>query len=83
MVDLGRGTAWLDTGTHDSLLDASHFVQVLQHRQGIAIACLEEVALHCGYIDVEQVLAIADGMGRSTYADYLRRVADAHGGGAQ
>jgi len=81
LVDLGRGTAWLDTGTHDSLLDAAQFVQVLQHRQGITIACLEEVAMRCGYITPEQAIEVADGMGKSTYAEYLRRVATAFAGG--
>jgi glucose-1-phosphate thymidylyltransferase len=75
LVDLGRGTAWLDTGTHDSLLDAAHFVQVLQHRQGITIACLEEVAMRRGFISPDDAIAVADGMGKSTYAGYLRRVA--------
>jgi glucose-1-phosphate thymidylyltransferase len=78
LVDLGRGTAWLDTGTHDSLLDAAHFVQVLQHRQGITISCLEEVAMRCGFITPEQALEVADGMGKSTYAQYLRRTAQAY-----
>jgi glucose-1-phosphate thymidylyltransferase len=78
LVDLGRGTAWLDTGTHDSLLDAAHFVQVLQHRQGISIAGLEEVAMRSGFITAEQALAIADTMGRSTYAENLRRAARVH-----
>ena len=77
LVDLGRGTAWLDTGTHDSLLDAAHYVQVLQHRQGITIACLEEVAMRCGFITPGQAIEVADGMGRSTYAEYLRGVATA------
>jgi glucose-1-phosphate thymidylyltransferase len=81
IVDLGRGTAWLDTGTHDSLLDAAHFVQVLQHRQGITIACLEEVAMRCGFITADDALAVADRMGNSTYADYLRRVATAFASG--
>ena len=81
LVDLGRGTAWLDTGTHDSLLDAAQFVQVLQHRQGITIACLEEVAMRCGYITPEQAIEVADRMGKSTYAEYLRRVATAFAGG--
>src|SRR5947208_180630 len=75
---LGRGTAWLDTGTHDSLLDAAHFVQVLQHRQGITIACLEEVAMRSGFITPEQALEVADTMGKSTYAEYLRRTASAY-----
>ena len=75
LVDLGRGFAWLDTGTHDSLLEASQFVQVLQHRQGITIACLEEIAMRQGFISAEDALAQADEMGKSSYARYLRRVA--------
>jgi glucose-1-phosphate thymidylyltransferase len=75
LVDLGRGTAWLDTGTQDSLLEASQFVQVLQHRQGITIACLEEIAMRCGFITAEQALAIGERMGASTYAAYLRATA--------
>jgi glucose-1-phosphate thymidylyltransferase len=73
LVDLGRGTAWLDTGTQDSLMEAGQFVQVLQHRQGVAIACLEEIALHNGWISPEQTLALADEMGSSSYGVYLRR----------
>jgi glucose-1-phosphate thymidylyltransferase len=75
LVDLGRGTAWLDTGTHDSLLEASQFVQTLQHRQGITIACLEEVAMRCGFITGEAALAAGERMGKSSYAEYLRRIA--------
>jgi glucose-1-phosphate thymidylyltransferase len=75
LVDLGRGTAWLDTGTQDSLLEAAQFVQVLQHRQGITIACLEEVAMRCGFITAEQALTAAQAMGKSTYGAYLHRTA--------
>ncbi|WP_375476591.1 glucose-1-phosphate thymidylyltransferase RfbA [uncultured Jatrophihabitans sp.] len=75
LVDLGRGAAWLDTGTQDSMLEAAQFVQVLQHRQGITIACLEEVAMRCGFITPEQAVGAADRMGKSSYAAYLRRVA--------
>jgi glucose-1-phosphate thymidylyltransferase len=78
LIDLGRGTAWLDTGTHDSMMDAAHFVQVLQHRQGITIACLEEVAMRCGFITPEQATQIADRMGKSTYAEYLRGAASSY-----
>jgi glucose-1-phosphate thymidylyltransferase len=78
LVDLGRGTAWLDTGTNDSLLEAAHFVQVLQRRQGITIACLEEVAMRCGFITAEQALEAADSMGKSMYAEYLHRTATAY-----
>ncbi len=72
LVDLGRGTAWLDTGTQDALLEASQFVQVLQHRQGISIACLEEVAMRRGFITTDAALELADRMGSSTYAAHLR-----------
>jgi glucose-1-phosphate thymidylyltransferase len=75
LVDLGRGTAWLDTGTQDALVEAAQFVQVLQHRQGITIACLEEIAMRCGFITAEQALQIGEQMGKSSYAEYLRRTA--------
>ena len=71
---LGRGTAWLDTGTHKSLLDASNFVQVIEDRQGLKIACLEEIAFHSGWIDragVEERIAY---YGKSGYGAYLRRM---------
>jgi glucose-1-phosphate thymidylyltransferase len=77
LVDLGRGTAWLDTGTHDAMMQAAQFVQVLQHRQGITIACLEEVAMRRGYISGEDALRAGEAMGRSSYAEYLRRTARA------
>ncbi len=72
---MGRGMAWLDTGTHDSLLEAATFVQVLEHRQGVQIACLEEIAFEQGWIDAAQLSALADKLGKSTYGEYLRRVA--------
>ncbi len=75
LVDLGRGTAWLDTGTQDSLLEAGQFVQVLQHRQGITVACLEEVAMRRGFITPADALRLGELMGKSSYAGYLRRVA--------
>jgi glucose-1-phosphate thymidylyltransferase len=75
LVDLGRGTAWLDTGTQDALLEASQFVQVLQHRQGITIACLEEVAMRRGFISAEDALRAGTDMGNSSYAEYLCRTA--------
>ncbi len=77
MIDLGRGTAWLDTGTQDSLLEASQFVQVLQHRQGITIACLEEIAMRRGLITAEAALTLADAMGKSGYGSHLRETATA------
>jgi len=70
---LGRGFAWLDTGTHDSLHDASAFVRAIEYRQGLKIMCLEEIALELGYLSGAEVLARADRMGKTHYADYLRR----------
>ena len=71
---LGRGMAWLDTGTHDSLLDASNFIQTIEQRQGLKVACPEEIAFRLGYIDSAQLEALAARLGKSTYADYLRRL---------
>lgn len=71
---LGRGTAWLDTGTHASLLDASNFVQVIEDRQGLKIACLEEIAFHAGWIDRAHVEERIAYYGKSGYAAYLRRL---------
>jgi glucose-1-phosphate thymidylyltransferase len=79
LVDLGRGFAWLDTGTHDSLLEAAQFVQVLEHRTGVRIACLEEIALRMGYIDAEQCLALGRKLSKSGYGDYVMSVARAAG----
>ena len=71
---LGRGFAWLDTGTIDSLHQASHFIQTLQERQGLRVACLEEVAFKMGFLDAAAVRALAEALGKSAYADYLRRM---------
>ena len=71
----GRGTAWLDTGTHDSLLDAAQFVHVIENRQGLKIACLEEIAFHQGWINRAQLEASITKLGKSSYAAYLRKVA--------
>ncbi|MPY79841.1 MAG: glucose-1-phosphate thymidylyltransferase RfbA [Actinophytocola sp.] len=79
LVDLGRGFAWLDTGTHDSLLEASQFMQVLEHRTSVRIACLEEVALRMGYIDPDQCLALGSKLAKSGYGDYVMSVARAEG----
>jgi len=76
LVELGRGMAWLDTGTHDSLLEAATFVQVLENRQGEQIACLEEIAYRQGWIDRAQLVDLAEAYGRSSYGDALRRLAD-------
>jgi glucose-1-phosphate thymidylyltransferase len=80
LVDLGRGTAWLDTGTHDSLLEASQFVQVLEHRQGVRIACLEEIALRQGFIDADQAYRLGMALAKSGYGQYVLEVARAAGG---
>lgn len=74
VVTMKRGFAWLDTGTHDSLLDASNFIQTVEHRQGIKIACLEEIAIHKEWISKDEVREKAATMGKSTYAEYLRRI---------
>ncbi|GHD59423.1 glucose-1-phosphate thymidylyltransferase [Thalassobaculum fulvum] len=71
---LGRGYAWLDTGTHDSLLQASEFVRTVEARQGLKVACVEEIAYYMGYIDAEQVLRLADPLAKSGYGEYLRRL---------
>ena len=71
---LGRGMAWLDTGTHDSLLEASLFIQTIEKRQGLKVACLEEIAFRQGYIDAEQLQALAARMAKSAYGEYLNRV---------
>lgn len=69
---LGRGAAWLDTGTHDSLIEAAQFVQIIEHRQGLKICCPEEIAYKSGYINDGQMAELADKLGKSGYGDYLR-----------
>jgi glucose-1-phosphate thymidylyltransferase len=73
---LGRGTAWLDTGTHDSLVDAAQFVHVIENRQGLKIACLEEIAYRKGWIDRAGLDANIAKLGKSSYGAYLRRIAE-------
>jgi glucose-1-phosphate thymidylyltransferase len=72
---LGRGFAWLDTGTHSSLVEASHFVQILEQRQGLRIACPEEIALRQGYISLQAFEKAADKNAKSSYGEYLKSVA--------
>jgi glucose-1-phosphate thymidylyltransferase len=79
LIDLGRGFAWLDTGTHDSLIEAAQYVQVLEHRQGIRIACLEEIALSMGYIDADACYALGAKLAGSRYGEYVMSIARAAG----
>ena len=73
---LGRGIAWLDTGTHEALLQASSFIQTLEDRQGLMVACVEEIAYRMGYITAADVLRLAAPMRSNSYGDYLRRLID-------
>ena len=79
LLDLGRGFAWLDTGTHDSLLEAGQFVQVLEHRTGVRVACLEEIALDRGYITPDECYALGTALAKSGYGEYVMAVATAAG----
>ena len=71
---MGRGFTWLDTGTHSALLEASHFVQTLEARQGMKISCIEEIAYKLGYIDSDQLIALANALGQNEYATYLKNL---------
>ncbi|MEA5567181.1 glucose-1-phosphate thymidylyltransferase RfbA [Anabaena sp. UHCC 0399] len=73
---LGRGYAWLDTGTHESLYQATNFIQTLEERQGLKIACIEEIAYLKGYIDLSQLLQLAAPMAKSSYGDYLIKIVE-------
>ena len=71
---MGRGYSWLDTGTHQSLADATNFVRALIDRQGLQIACIEEIARSQGWIEVSQLSSFAASYGKSSYGEYLRRL---------
>jgi glucose-1-phosphate thymidylyltransferase len=71
---MGRGTAWLDTGTHESLLEAAHFIETIERRQGLKIACPEEIAYRMGYIDASRLERLAQPMAKSAYGQYLLEV---------
>tara|TARA_Y100000294_G_scaffold16493_1_gene14568 strand:+ start:846 stop:1718 length:873 start_codon:yes stop_codon:yes gene_type:complete len=71
---LGRGTAWLDTGTHESLLQAATFIETIEKRQGMKVCCPEEIAYRMGYISIEAIAALVDSFGQSSYGDYLRQL---------
>jgi glucose-1-phosphate thymidylyltransferase len=73
-IPIGRGMAWLDTGTHEALLEASHFIETIERRQGLKIACPEEVAYRMGFIDARELEALARPLEKSGYGEYLRRV---------
>ncbi|MFF7652573.1 glucose-1-phosphate thymidylyltransferase RfbA [Streptomyces sp. NPDC007983] len=81
LIELGHGFAWLDMGTHDSLLQASQYVQLLEQRQGVRIACIEEIALRMGFIDADELYLLGRELGASGYGSYLMEVAS-HAGAA-
>ena len=72
---LGRGYAWLDTGTFESLLEAGEFIATVERRQGLKIACIEEIAYSLGYIDKTRLLGLAGGLSKNSYGSYLAKVA--------
>jgi glucose-1-phosphate thymidylyltransferase len=73
---LGRGYAWLDTGTHESLLQAANFIETIEQRQGLKVACPEEIAFQSGWISREQLLALAAPLSKNAYGEYLLALAD-------
>ena len=72
---MGRGYAWLDTGTHESLVEASEFIRTVEHRQGLKVACLEEIAFRNGYIDVDQLKRLIEPLKKNGYGQYLAQIA--------
>ena len=74
LEQLGRGYAWLDTGTHESLMEAGNFIQTIEHRQGLKVCCPEEIAFLSGWIDAEQLLRLADPLSKTGYGQYLRNL---------
>jgi glucose-1-phosphate thymidylyltransferase len=74
VIPMGRGMAWLDTGTHEALLEAAHFIETIERRQGLKVACPEEIAYRMNFIDARQLEALAAPLAKSGYGDYLRRV---------
>jgi glucose-1-phosphate thymidylyltransferase len=78
-LQLSRGFAWLDTGTHDSLSEASTFIEVIEKRQGLKVACLEEIAYNNGWISRDELLRIAEPMRKNQYGQYLNKIASEHG----
>ena len=73
---MGRGMAWLDTGTHESLLEAATFIEIIERRQGLKVSCPEEIAFNLGYIDAQQVQSLATNLKQNEYGQYLLKMLD-------